>query len=156
MKRVQLLKELMRKLENGFDNNRVRTMTVMISKGLHIDKQDQKLIFDFCDMCANMLDLAESYECYLSSDRKKSKIVTTAICDFDRNNIRIYCHQRALVDILRSIAHEMYHLRQCELDLVPKQMKQHYLNPIEWHANVAAGSLLSFYAQKVGKDKIYR
>lgn len=156
MKREQLLKELMHNLENGFDNSRMRPMTIMISKGLNVDKQDQRLIFNFCDMCANALGLTEDYKCYLSDDRAKAKIVTTAICDFSRKNIRIYCHQRALADILRSVAHEMYHLRQHELNLVPKKMKQHHLNPIEWHANAAAGSLLSYFAQKVGKDKIYR
>jgi Zn-dependent peptidase ImmA (M78 family) len=58
--------------------------------------------------------------------------------------------------MLRSIAHEMYHLRQHELGLVPRKMKQHHLSPIEWQANAAAGSLLSYFAQKVGRDKIYR
>ena len=156
MKRVQLLKELMHNLEHGFDDSRTRPMTIMISKGLNIDKQDQKLIFDFCDMCANALDLKQDYQCYLSDDRKRSKIVTSAICDFSKKNIRIYCHQRALADILRSIAHEMYHLRQNELNLVPKKMKKHHVEPVEWHANAAAGSLLSYFAQEVGRDKIYR
>ena len=128
----------------------------MIDRDLEMDHDDQVTISKFCNLCADALGLEDEYKCYLSNDRKRAKIVTSAICDFSRKNIRIYCHQRALADILRSIAHEMFHLRQNELNLVPKKMKQHHLSPIEWHANVAAGSLLSYFAQKVGRDKIYR
>jgi hypothetical protein len=143
-------------LENGFEDISSSHFSFMIEKGLHIDKEDQIIIKKFCDVAAAAMGLEGNYKCYLSNDRKISKIVTTAICDFSRSNIRIYCHQRALADMLRSIAHEMYHLRQHELNLVPRKMKQHHLSPIEWQANAAAGSLLSYFAQKVGRDKIYR
>ena len=156
MKRTQLFKDLMHNLENGFESKQTRPIKVMISKGLEIDREDQKLISSFCEMCASSLGLSENYKCYLSDDRGRAKIVTSAICDFSRKNIRIYCRQRALADILRSIAHEMFHLRQSELGLVPKNLKKHHLSPIEWHANAAAGSLLSYFAQQVGRDKIYR
>lgn len=121
-----------------------------------MDRGDRSIISDFCNMCSSALNLESEYKCYLSDDRKRAKIATSAICDYSRKNIRIYCRQRALADILRSIAHEMYHLRQNELGLVPKKMKQHHLSPVEWQANIAAGSLLSYFAQKVGRDKIYR
>lgn len=156
MKRTQLLKNLMRNLEHGFESASSNQISLMIERGLRMGKDDQRLISNFCDMCAGAMDLEGDYKCFLSDDRKRAQIVTTAICDFSSRNIRIYCHERALADILRSIAHEMYHLRQHELDLVPRKMKKHHLSPIEWHANVAAGSLLSYFAQKVGKDKIYR
>lgn len=156
MKRAQLLRELMSNLENGFEQGEHHHFKIMIEKGLTISKEDSYLIRDFCNMCAAAMDISEDYKCYLSNDRKKSKIVTTAICDFSHRNIRIYCHSRSLADILRSIAHEMFHLKQHEKHLVPRKMKLHHLNPIEWHANAAAGSLLSYFAQKVGKDKIYR
>jgi hypothetical protein len=146
----------MESLENGFEVDKTSNFSFMIEKGLHLDKVDQSLIKEFCNTCASAMGLEGEYKCYLSNDRKISKIVTTAICDFSRSNIRIYCHDRALADMLRSIAHEMYHLRQHELGLVPRKMKQHHLSPIEWQANAAAGSLLSYFAQKVGRDKIYR
>jgi len=153
---MQLLRELMGNLENGFESTGSSRFSFMVEKGLHIDKKDLAIIKKFCDTAADAMGLEGNYKCYLSDDRKISKIVTTAICDFSRSNIRIYCHQRGLADILRSIAHEMYHLRQHENGLVPRNMKQHHLEPIEWQANAAAGSLLSYFAQKVGKDKIYR
>ena len=156
MKRAQLLRELMSNLENGFPQGEHHHIKVMVEKGLNISKVDSALIHKFCNMCAAAIGLENDYKCYLSDDRKRSKIMTTAICDFSHHNIRIYCHSRALADILRSIAHEMFHLRQNELHLVPNKPKQHHLSPVEWHANAAAGSLLSYFAQKVGRDKIYR
>lgn len=156
MKRVQLLKNVMENLENGFSDDGNKHIKIMIDRDLTIDRDDQSIISKFCDMCSSVLGLENEYKCYLSNDRKRAKIATSAICDYNRENIRIYCHKRALADILRSIAHEMFHLRQNELGLVPKKMKQHHLSPIEWHANVAAGSLLSYFSQKVGRDKIYR
>lgn len=156
MKRVQLLKNVMEKLENGFSHDGNKHIKIMIDRDLDMDHDDRSIITDFCSTCADALGLENEYKCYLSDDRKRAKIVTSAICDYSRSNIRIYCHKRALADILRSIAHEMFHLRQNELGLVPKKMKQHHLSPVEWHANVAAGSLLSYFAQKVGRDKIYR
>lgn len=157
MKRTQLLKSLMSNLQNGSDNKDFSRISIKISKGLNISDEDKKLIKNFCDLCSDMLGMKGDYNCFLAADRKKAKIVTTAICSFSENSIKIYCHDRALADILRSIAHEMFHLKQHELNLIHrKKSKEHHLNPIEWHANVAGGSLLSYYAQKVGKDKIYR
>ena len=71
-------------------------------------------------------------------------------------SVKIYCQSRSLADILRSIGHEMFHLRQHEMDLIPVKKKLHHLNPVEWHANIAGGSLLSYFADITGKDKIYR
>lgn len=156
MKRAQLLKNVMENLENGFSHDGNKHIKIMIDRELNMDRDDRLIISKFCSMCSDALGLENEYKCYLSDDRKRAKIVTSAICDYSQKNIRIYCHERALADILRSIAHEMFHLRQSELGLVSKKIKKHHLSPIEWHANVAAGSLLSYFAQKVGRDKIYR
>lgn len=156
MERVQLLKALMSNLEKDEGVDKLPNISIKLSKALDFSKEDRKIIRDFCGMCSKLLELEDQYDCFLESDRKISKIITTAICAFSERNIRIYCHERSMADILRSIGHEMFHLRQHELDLVPSNMKQHHLSPIEWHANAAGGALLSYFAQKVGRDKIYR
>lgn len=157
MKRENLLKSFMSKLEDGVEIEKTSNFKILIDKELSIDKGDQRLIRDFLSLCVDSMGIEGDYKCFLSANRKRSHIVTTAICTFSENRIKIYCHDRSLADILRSIAHEAFHLRQHELDLVPSKMKQpHHLNPIEWQANVAGGSLISYFAQKVGKDKIYR
>jgi hypothetical protein len=147
----------MKKLEDGLDLSNQTNIKVLIDKNLNISPEDRKLIREYCAMCEEAMGIEGDYKCYLSSNRKRSHIITTAICTFSDGNIKIYCHERGMADILRSIAHEMFHLRQHELDLVPHKIKKpHHLSPIEWHANIVGGSMLSYFADKVGKDKIYR
>ena len=157
MEREQLLKNLMTKLEDGVEIEKTPNFSIFVDKDLNISKEDQKIIRDFLCLCVLSTGLEKDYKCFLTADRKRSHIVTTAVCTFSEKRIKIYCRERSLADILRSIAHEAFHLRQHELDLVPEKMsKPHHLNPIEWQANIAGGSLVSYFAQKVGKDKIYR
>ena len=157
MKRVQLLNHVMKSLKDQVEIGGSSSIKILIDKGLKMSEEDRKLIRDYCSMCCRALGIESDYKCFLSADRKRSRIVTTAICSFSDGSIKVYCHERAMADILRSIAHEMFHLRQHELDLIPKDMNElHHLNPIEWHANAASGSFLSYFASKVGKDKIYR
>lgn len=146
----------MRNLKNHDMSHDSSNLKILIDKGLHLSQEDQALISKFCKMCYSVLELEDEYKCFLTADRKRSKIITTAICDFSKNRIKIYCHNRALADLLRSIGHEMFHLKQSELGMVHPNLKAHYLEPIEWHANICGGSLLSYFASKVGRDKIYR
>ena len=147
----------MTRLEDGVEIEKTPNFSIFVDKNLNISREDQKIIRDFLCLCVLSTGLEKDYKCFLTADRKRSRIVTTAVCTFGEKRIKIYCHERSLADILRSIAHEAFHLRQHELDLVPEKMsKPHHLNPIEWQANIAGGSLVSYFAQKVGKDKIYR
>ena len=147
----------MTRLEDGVEIEKTPNFSIFVDKDLNISREDQKIIRDFLCLCVLSTGLEKDYKCFLTADRKRSRIVTTAVCTFGEKRIKIYCHERSLADILRSIAHEAFHLRQHELDLVPEKMsKPHHLNPIEWQANIAGGSLVSYFAQKVGKDKIYR
>lgn len=129
---------------------------LMVSRNCDMNRKDIKIVKDFLEYCAKVLKLGETYRCYLASDREKSKIKTTAICSYSQKNIRIYCTSRSLADVLRSIAHEAFHLRQYEVDAIPRKMPPHHINPIEFDANIFGGSMLSLYAAKKGRDKIYR
>lgn len=156
MNRVELVTLLMTNLGDKKKVNRSGDFTIFVHEDLELEKADEKIVKDFCNLCYSMLELTGEYECYLCDNRKDSKIKTTAICAFGESNIRIYCKNRSLADILRSIGHEMFHLRQCEMDLVPVKQGPHHLSPVEWHANIAGGALLSYFANELGKDKIYR
>jgi len=156
MNRVELVTSLMTNLGDKKKVNHSGDFAIFVHENLELEKIDEKLIKDFCDLCYSMLELTGKYECYLCDDRKSSKIITTAICVFSESKIKIYCKNRSLADTLRSIGHEMFHLRQDEMDLIPTKLRPHHLNPVEWHANIAGGALLSYFADKVGKYKIYR
>ena len=137
------------------DDQPKKKVKIMRSSGLNLSSKQRKMVSDFVNFVYDSLELTGDYKCYLSANRKAAGIRTTAVCAYDEKRISIYCKERALADILRSIAHEMFHLRQHELDIVPHDMPPHHLNPIEWEANIAAGSMLSYFAQKVGRDKVY-
>jgi hypothetical protein len=156
MKRTDLVKLVLDNLGSKQSASSGSKIKIMKSRDLDLRRDDADLIKNFIDVCCSVMELEGNYKCYLSASRQKSKIKTSAICSFNDNNIRVYCKDRAVFDILRSIAHEMLHLRQHELDLVHNTVKKHYLNPIEWDANVVAGSILSFFALKVGRDRVYR
>jgi hypothetical protein len=160
MKSSELLNDVLKNL-TLFDNEEMSELDsssfkLMISRDCEMNRRDIKIVKDFLDQCAKVLQLNETYRCYLALDRKKSKIMTTAICSYPQKNIRIYCASRSLADILRSIAHEAFHLKQHEVDLIPRKMPPHHLNPIEFDANIFGGSMLSLYASKKGRDEIYR
>jgi hypothetical protein len=159
MKSPELLNDVMKNLahldkEDLSDSG--SSFKLMVGKDCDMEQKDVKTIKEFLDQCSKVLELEGEYRCYLSWDRKKSKIKTTAICSFSKNNIRIYCKSRSLADILRSIAHEAFHLRQHEVHAVPRKMPPHHLNPIEFDANVFGGSMISIFASKKGRDEIYR
>jgi hypothetical protein len=160
MKSSDLLNDVIRKMSRSetedMSESDSRNFRLMVGKDCDMDSEDLRIINEFLDQCAKTLDLNDEYRCYLASDRKKSKIKTTAICSFSSKNIRIYCKSRSLADVLRSIAHESFHLRQHEVEAVPRNMPPHHLNPIEFDANVFGGSMLSLFALKKGRDKIYR
>jgi hypothetical protein len=137
------------------DQHSKKKVKIMRSSGLDLTTKQRKMIYDFVNFVYDSLNLTGDYKCYLSANRKSAGIKTTAVCAYSEKRISVYCKERALADILRSIAHEMFHLRQNELDIVPHDMPPHHLNPIEWEANIAAGSMLSYFAQMVGRNQVY-
>jgi len=160
MKSSELLNDVLNNLshldEQDLSESDSKSFELMVSRNCDMNRRDIKIVKDFLEHCSKILKLNEVYRCYLASDRKKSKIKTTAICSYPQKNIRIYCTSRSLADILRSIAHETFHLKQHEVNAIPRKMPPHHINPIEFDANVFGGSMLSLYAFKKGRDKIYR
>lgn len=73
----------------------------------------------------------------------RDEIVTTA--SYGNNQIYIYVKDRAIVDIMRSIAHELTHLKQDvndELDSASHEENNEAGSPIENEANAVAGELI--------------
>lgn len=157
MKKTDVLRALIRNLQDEVDNPAKSALRVLVSRDLHLEDDEKKMIVNFCNYSASRLGLEGQYKCYISSNRQKSGIKTTGICIFDQNEIKVYGKNRSLADILRSIAHEMFHLRQHEMGVVPSHLKnKHFEEPLEWHANAAAGSIVSKFASTIGRDRVYR
>ena len=157
MKKSDVLRALISNLLHDQNSKENGSIKIFVGKNLGMPKDELAIISKFCKYCVQNLQLKDDYKCYISSDRRKSRIKTTGICKYDDREIKVYGNNRALADILRSIAHEMFHLKQGESNVIPRVIKnKHYSEPLEWHANAAAGALLSKFASEVGRDKIYR
>ena len=130
-------------------------MKLYVDKKLQIDHDKINLLSEFCAYCADNLPIKGKFEIYVVADRPSHGISTTAAYEVDNNVCRIYGKNRALVDICRSIAHEMTHMMQDEMGL----LKGHIQDAGGFHedqANARAGELIKRFAKsKEGRRGIY-
>lgn len=63
------------------------------------------------------------------------------------NDVWVYVKNRNLVDILRTIAHELTHIRQDELNMI-KLSSSYPGSPIELLADMVAGKLIKLYGKR--------
>lgn len=63
------------------------------------------------------------------------------------NEIWVYAKNRNLVDILRTVFHELVHVRQSELDMIKKD-SSYPGSPIEAMADMLAGKYIKIYGEK--------
>lgn len=121
---------------------------------VQIDSEQKRHIESFVDFVSKELGIKEEIEIILQND--KNGIKTTAVYNYGGgkpSSIKVFCKDRLLVDILRSIAHEMTHHMQFEtgkLDEKPADVG----GPIEDEANSKAGEFIKKYA-KMGNEDIY-
>jgi hypothetical protein len=124
----------------------LRKRKLYISTDLGLNPEQAVLIGDFCNFCANHFPIKSNFKVFVVDDREIHDIPTTAAYHRGRNIIKVYGKNRALVDILRSIAHELTHLKQDERgELVG--MIQDAGGEIEDEANAKAGEIIKLYAK---------
>lgn len=88
-------------------------------------------------------------------NKKKDGMTTAAYSPYYNENY-VVCGGRAMVDILRSIAHELVHNRQRELGLFKiGDPVQDIGGAIEDEANSVAGIFIKDYAKNYGNEHIY-
>ena len=126
---------------------------LFISKDLDqlIDRKQE--IGSFIDMCNRELDLKDdcSYKIYFVSDRNKHGIKTTAYYDPRDNTIKIYSKGRSIIDVLRSLAHEMTHMMQQETGLITGPVKDEG-GFHEDQANAKAGLIVKRFIKTTNID----
>ena len=130
-------------------------MKLYIDKNLNLSPDKVKLAGEFTLFCAKKLPIENEFKVYLVAERKSHGITTTAVYEVDNNCCRIYAKNRALADILRSVAHEMTHMMQEEKDMLEFPV-QDAGGHIEDEANAKAGELIKLFAKsKPTRGKIY-
>jgi hypothetical protein len=115
---------------------------------------ERRHIESFIKFILSELGINEEIDIILQND--KNGIKTTAVYNYgggQPSTIKVYCRERLLVDVLRSIAHEMVHHMQFENGKL-EDKPQNVGGPIEDEANAKAGELVKKYA-KNGNEDIY-
>jgi Zn-dependent peptidase ImmA (M78 family) len=123
-----------------------------LDSGVNITPENSLLAGDFINFCADSLPIVGDFEIYVVSDRNSHHIDTTAAYHIGKNIVKVYGRDRALVDILRSIAHELTHMMQDECGILSGEI-QDAGGSIEDEANARAGELIKLYAKSHPKRK---
>ena len=126
-----------------------------ISKGLSICKDENKvrLMGEFCNFCADFLPITGNYDIQIVDQREPYGIATTAAYHIGENKCIIYAKDRAFVDVLRSIAHEMTHMMQDQIGILKGNIRDaggfH-----EDQANARAGEIIKRFAKSIPYRKM--
>jgi len=120
------------------------------TKGVQFDSSEKKTIDDFVEFVKKELGIENEVDVILQNN--KDGIRTTAVYkyqdegdeDFEQSHIKVFALGRALVDVLRSIAHELVHHKQNE-DGELKGKHSNVGGPIEDEANAVAGEMIKAY-----------
>jgi len=115
----------------------------------------QALVQVFVDHCCKSLGIESDYDIYIVDDRAAHEIQTTAFYDPINKIIKIYGKDRAVPDVLRSIAHELVHAKQDDKGEFDEHPMQHVGGYLEDDANARAGSLIKGFAMNRENDDVY-
>ena len=130
-------------------------MKLFISNDLGYDFDKSRLLSEFVLFCAEHLPIEEDFKVFVVNNRKPHNITTTAVYECGNNTCKIYGKNRALVDVMRSIAHEMTHMMQDEMGLLVGHI-QDAGGFHEDQANSKAGELIKLFAKsKEDRKAIY-
>jgi len=131
------------------DINRIKSLMSITEGESVFPAEDKKHLEDFVDFVVKELGITEPVEINYQTD--KDGINTTAVYKYSaetsnvtESEIKVYTKERALQDIMRSVAHELVHHKQNE-DGELEGKVQNVGGPIEDEANAKAGELLKKY-----------
>jgi len=130
--------------------------TLKVQSGIDgMSPEKTGVIKDFISFVCGKLGMVEPVSVYLRRGRDEYIETTASYVPGDNEN-HIRCNGRALVDILRSIAHELTHNRQREVGMFGKgDQVQNIGGHIEDQANSVAGVFIKDFTHNYGYDNIY-
>jgi hypothetical protein len=111
-----------------------------------LDIEDE--VNKFADWASGILKLEKSPKIELSMDTEEAQSQHHTGRHIDgENSVWVYVNNRNLVDILRTVFHELVHVRQGELDMI-KPGSSYPGSPIEAQADMLAGKFIKIYGEK--------
>ena len=132
--------------------NRIKTL-MNLSEGKTIfPSEDKKVLDDFINFTKKELNIKYEVDIeFRDDDGENDEIKTTAVYQYsdkdpksDTADIKVHAGDRYLIDIMRSVAHELVHHQQNENGKLKGKISN-VGGPIEDEANAVAGELLKKY-----------
>jgi hypothetical protein len=103
---------------------------------------------EFCDWVCKKLNISNKPKIELSLDTEEAQSNThTGGHQPGSGEIWVYAKNRNLVDILRTVAHELTHVKQHELGMIGPD-DSYPGSPIELLADMVAGKMVKWYGKK--------
>jgi len=129
-------------------------VTVYKKDDLQVDPGYIDYIINFVKFAAKVLKMDDQdFKIFLLGKGQDNQS-TTGGYNPSNDNINALYEGRALIDILRSIAHEMEHQRQNKLNLIPTDKQPQDIGGfLENDANIIAGILIKLYVKHYLKDR---
>lgn len=130
--------------------------TIKVQKGIDGMTSDRvEVIKDFISFVCGKLAMEAPVNVCLRRGRDEYIATTASYVPSDNEN-HVRCGGRALVDILRSLAHELVHNRQREVGIFDiGESVQNIGGHIEDQANSVAGVFIKDFTHNYGYDNIY-
>ena len=106
------------------------------------DEIDVRDVADFVNFAKKKLGIEDDIKVALAFERTPD-LVTTAYYDVAKNMLKVYSKDRAIIDVCRSIAHELVHHKQnLEGRITDSKTDGEDGSPIENEANAVAGVII--------------
>ena len=106
------------------------------------DEIDVRDVADFVNFAKKKLGINDDIKVALAFERTPD-LVTTAYYDVANNMLKVYSKDRAIIDVCRSIAHELVHHKQnLEGRITNSENDGADGSPIENEANAVAGVII--------------
>jgi len=109
------------------------------------DEEREAHIYEFIEWCYKLLNIKNKPQFDLSYDTEEAQ-GNHHTGSHSGNNIWVYVKNRNLVDILRTVIHELTHQRQTELNMI-KPDDSYPGSPIEMLADMVAGKYIKVWGK---------
>ncbi len=110
-----------------------------------MDEKTQ-LINKFIKHCCEQLNITTTFKIIFT--KKKPEYPSAGSFDPNKLEIIVFTKGRAMADYLRTLAHEMTHLKQLVNDKAEFPEDDEGLQPFEDDANLMSGRLIRFFGRK--------
>lgn len=108
---------------------------------------NRALMEKFIIFCRDYLEITIPFNIHLTNDRED--VTTTAYYDIQNNYVCVYIKDRAIMDVMRSVAHELVHHCQNQNGQLTGSVEEGSDgSPIENEANAKAGEIMRVFGKQ--------